>query len=184
MRAWLLCLGLIPFGCGSSGENGGSAGKADGGPDAGGSGGSGGSFLDSGGWIDSSFGGGVSDAGPSCEDTEQNGDETGVDCGGPCPPCGLGLGCVGPEDCLSFLCIGDLCCTLDTYEATTGLISGSGNICCNGTDTRLSVEDCGVGDNHSATAIDPNCAQAAEGEFNNGNCCAKITCQTANCGGN
>jgi hypothetical protein len=179
VRAWLLCLGLVPFGCGSSGEDQGAPGKADSGSDAGGIGGG---FVDSGGWVDSSFGGGASDASATCEDTEQNGDETGVDCGGSCSPCGLGPGCDGPEDCLSFLCIQGDCCTLGTYEVTTGLVSGTTNVCCNGSDEALSVEDCGVGDNHSAAAVAPNCAQATEGEFNNGNCCAKITCQKANCG--
>jgi hypothetical protein len=184
VRAWLLCLGLIPFGCGSSEEAGGSAGKAGNDPDAGESGGSGGSFVDSGGWLDSSFGGAAPDVGPSCADADQNGDETGVDCGGSCPPCAVGSGCNGPEDCLSFLCVGDLCCTMGTYEVTTGLVSGTGDVCCNGTDTRLSVEDCGVGNNHSATETEPNCAHATEGEFNDGNCCAKVTCQAANCAAN
>jgi hypothetical protein len=180
LRAWVVCLGLIPFGCGSSGEDAGSAGKA--GSDAA-AGGSGGGFVDSGSWLDASFGGSPNEAGASCNDGTQNGGETGEDCGGPCAPCGLGGGCDGPEDCLSFLCMEGQCCTLSTYEVTTGLVSGTGDVCCNGTDTRLSIEDCGVGDAHFADPVEPNCAHASEGAMNGGSCCAKITCQKANCGG-
>jgi hypothetical protein len=139
--------------------------------------------VDSGGWIDSGVGGSSgAPAGPGCGDGEQNGDETGIDCGGSCSPCGLGPGCDGPEDCLSFTCIEGQCCTLATYELTTGLVSGTADICCNGMDERLTVEDCGEGAAHSAEPTEPNCAHAAEGSENGGSCCAKITCQKANCG--
>jgi len=37
---------------------------------------------------------------PSCDDGERNGDETDVDCGGPCSPCALCRGCVGDGDCV------------------------------------------------------------------------------------
>jgi hypothetical protein len=38
---------------------------------------------------------------PSCNDSQQNGSETGVDCGGSCGPCGLGEGCDNDGDCLA-----------------------------------------------------------------------------------
>src|SRR5689334_1543065 len=39
---------------------------------------------------------------PSCSDGEQNGDESGVDCGAGCPlPCAVGLGCRSDADCAS-----------------------------------------------------------------------------------
>ncbi len=44
-------------------------------------------------------------AGPTCMDGSQNGDETGVDCGGAtCDPCGDGGGCLIDSDCASMVC--------------------------------------------------------------------------------
>ena len=44
-----------------------------------------------------------------CADNEQNGDETDVDCGGGCSPCGDGKSCAGNEDCSSGQCSGGTC---------------------------------------------------------------------------
>lgn len=50
---------------------------------------------------------GAPDAGASsCDDGEQNGDETDVDCGGSCDECNNGAACVSAEDCLSASCTG------------------------------------------------------------------------------
>ncbi|MEM6292135.1 MAG: hypothetical protein AAGA54_12745 [Myxococcota bacterium] len=46
---------------------------------------------------------------PACDDGMQNGDETDVDCGGACDPCGPGDDCDGPEDCDSGVCEGGTC---------------------------------------------------------------------------
>lgn len=46
---------------------------------------------------------------PSCSDGARNGGETDLDCGGPCPPCGAGQGCEGPQDCSSALCEAGSC---------------------------------------------------------------------------
>jgi hypothetical protein len=46
---------------------------------------------------------------PTCDDGLLNGDETDVDCGGPCAPCGDGLMCAVVEDCESGVCGGGLC---------------------------------------------------------------------------
>ena len=46
---------------------------------------------------------------PACDDLEQNGDETDVDCGGSCDPCVAGQSCLANEDCVSGTCEGDLC---------------------------------------------------------------------------
>jgi hypothetical protein len=59
-------------------------------------------------------GGGVAGAGatmsqPSCSDDMQNGDETDVDCGGGCPACADGLGCMAAGDCDSGVCTGAVC---------------------------------------------------------------------------
>lgn len=46
---------------------------------------------------------------PTCDDGLTNGDETYVDCGGSCPPCGDGLPCDDAADCESGLCDRGLC---------------------------------------------------------------------------
>ncbi len=54
---------------------------------------------------------------PSCTDRMQNQGEADVDCGGPCPACGLGLRCGGDGDCASGICDLDRCAS-----ARTGLV--------------------------------------------------------------
>jgi hypothetical protein len=39
----------------------------------------------------------------------KDGTETGVDCGGACPRCGLGKGCASAHDCLSAFCANGVC---------------------------------------------------------------------------
>jgi parallel beta-helix repeat protein len=46
---------------------------------------------------------------PTCSDGVQNGSETDVDCGGSCPPCANGQGCIGNPDCVSGNCVGNVC---------------------------------------------------------------------------
>lgn len=74
-----------------------------GGSDAGGSdaGGAGGGGADVGGNA-----GGSGGAEPSCDDSSKNGDETDVDCGGSCKPCGSGDDCNEAADCESHICDG------------------------------------------------------------------------------
>ena len=45
-----------------------------------------------------------------CHDGVKGGDETDVDCGGPCAPCEDGRACAAPEDCASARCVAALCC--------------------------------------------------------------------------
>ena len=45
----------------------------------------------------------------SCSNNVTDGNETDVDCGGPCAPCALGLSCVVDSDCASGLCNGSVC---------------------------------------------------------------------------
>ena len=45
----------------------------------------------------------------ACIDGVLNGDETGVDCGGACPACGVGLACDDASDCTSAFCAGGTC---------------------------------------------------------------------------
>lgn len=49
------------------------------------------------------------DAGPSCTDSIQNGDETHIDCGGSCDPCAECGSCEVDEDCVRGRCAGGLC---------------------------------------------------------------------------
>jgi hypothetical protein len=46
-----------------------------------------------------------------CDNQVQDGDETGVDCGGPCKPCGDGDPCGEGRDCSSKVCKDDHCAT-------------------------------------------------------------------------
>jgi len=73
-------------------------------------------------------------AGETCDDGEQNQDETDVDCGGVCAPCDLGDGCEGGDDCVSGYCDPtSLTCAQDPGETCT---DGAQN----GTETDI---DCG-----------------------------------------
>jgi hypothetical protein len=48
-------------------------------------------------------------AAASCGDGAQNGNETDLNCGGSCPPCATGDGCLIDADCESNLCTGTTC---------------------------------------------------------------------------
>jgi hypothetical protein len=52
-----------------------------------------------------------------CENGEQDGDETDVDCGGTCEPCGAGGQCTANEDCESMICGGGFCQTPTCYDS-------------------------------------------------------------------
>ncbi len=49
---------------------------------------------------------------PSCSNDMLDGDETDVDCGGACDPCGLGDDCQGAGDCETGFCADDSTCDL------------------------------------------------------------------------
>ena len=49
---------------------------------------------------------------PTCDDGEQNQDESDVDCGGPnCSPCAAGSMCADDSDCATASCVGNVCIT-------------------------------------------------------------------------
>ena len=59
---------------------------------------------------DASVDGGDATPAPTCDDGVQNGEETGVDCGGSeCEACEPGQGCEGAGDCASGLCQDNVC---------------------------------------------------------------------------
>ncbi|MBV1860348.1 MAG: hypothetical protein KUG77_18190, partial [Nannocystaceae bacterium] len=75
---------------------------------------------------------------PTCDDGEQNGDETGTDCGGgTCDMCPAGQGCEGPTDCLSGVCDTNVC---QAPACDDGFLNGDetdidcGGDTCNGCD--------------------------------------------------
>ncbi|MFO7567894.1 MAG: hypothetical protein R6X02_34960 [Enhygromyxa sp.] len=99
---------------------------------------------------------------PSCTDGVKNGDETDVDCGGGCDPCGDHQGCSIAADCQSGVCAGSFCAA-----------PGCGDAVQNGDETDL---DCGG-----------QCNGCAEGKSCNvdGDClsqyCAAGQCAAADC---
>lgn len=117
----------------------------------------------------------------SCMDAAHNGDETDIDCGGSCPPCETGQACAVPGDCSTRVCEGELCCSSSTYEKSTGQISGSALVCCDGDDTRLDLTMCGTGVNYFSEPEGANCATTTEGAMNDGSACVTITCRALSC---
>ena len=73
---------------------------------------------------------------PTCTDHVKNGDETGVDCGGPtCPPCANGVSCILDRDCASQMCFPSVC-QADLNGCTPGTatsIVGNANVAFGGT---------------------------------------------------
>lgn len=68
-----------------------------------------------------------------CENTQQDVDEgeTDIDCGGPCPPCGLGDGCSVPGDCDTLFCSGNLCANCTTPDScVTGFYCHQSDFTC------------------------------------------------------
>jgi IgGFc binding protein len=129
---------LLLAGCGSTGSSVASAG-------AGGTGGS----------LDGGTGGSGGSANGTCNDHVQNGDETGVDCGGSCPPC---VSCTTGSDCPSGVCTAGACAPA---ACTDGIRNGDE------TDT-----DCGG----SCPPCGPNAACNKDSDCQN-NACVHNLCQ-------
>ena len=100
-------------------------------------------------------------AGPTCSDNMMNGNETGIDCGGPdCPSCGTGQGCLTMNDCQSHVCNSSMVC------AAPSCIDGVQN----GTETDT---DCG---GPACDAINHQCSTGQ-------NCLVNDDCVTGTCNG-
>lgn len=66
-----------------------------------------------------------------CDDTVKNGEETGIDCGGPaCPPCSDGLSCSSPNDCQSDVCLYGTCAAPTCKDGTQN--GGEAGVDCGG----------------------------------------------------
>ena len=81
---------------------------------------------------------------PSCDDGVQNGQESGVDCGGPdCQACELGESCEASSDCASGYCTGEVC--VDESCATIECAPGKSCYRAVCYDACLSPDDCEAG---------------------------------------
>ena len=95
---------------------------------------------------------------PSNMDGIKNGDETGIDCGGPTAPqkCPPGQGCATTADCANTLCNAGLTC--DPPSSTDGLKNGTEtDIDCGG-GAPTNAAKCGIG--LACGAADANCASS------------------------
>jgi hypothetical protein len=142
-------------------------------------------------------------AAPTCADGVQNGNETGIDCGGgACSPCRAGRGCGFAGDCVSEVCFGRVCqrpaCddgVFNGQETDTDCGGPDCSACTAGSDCST-FEDCisGVCDNDicaapacadgvrngSETDVDcggPDCAGCAAGKL----CEFNADCASGNC---
>lgn len=95
---------------------------------------------------------------PACDDTDQNGSETDVDCGGSCPTCDEGQGCLVDSDCSSYLCTNSVCAASSCSDGVA-----------NGGETDV---DCG-GPACSGCGINFNCIENSD--------CESTTCQDGAC---
>jgi len=110
-----------------------------------------------------------------CTDKRSSAAETGIDCGGGCPPCEVGQTCRVHADCASLSCVNETCtaptCEDDAKnadEADTDC-GGSCKRCQAGSDCRQNL-DCEQG--VCANAEGSSCEQAP---------CAKLFCQVPTC---
>lgn len=65
----------------------------------------------------------------TCFDGAPNAGETGVDCGGPCPPCANGLGCLDAGDCQSGFCNGVCAACTSSASCSDGTWCGWAGAC-------------------------------------------------------
>jgi len=128
-----------------------------------------------------------------CSDNAQNGDETGIDCGGAtCAPCGVSEGCVTASDCASGRCEAQVCvcpagftddgagACADVDECAEDLDDCDANAACANTDGSFvcACSDGFEGDGTTCTPCAPGtwgagCAKACAG---GGSCFGDITC--------
>lgn len=117
---------------------------------------------------------------PTCTDLTQNGGETDIDCGGPCPACLLGDGCLINNDCQSTVCTAGICtlCSPGQMQSCGTMLPG---ICALGTKTCLAggnaYSACTGSPPQAETCnnLDDNC----DGSVDNG--LGQTTCGTGSC---
>ena len=117
--------------------------------------------------------GGGEASGPSCSDGIQNGDEIGLDCGGPdCPACAPAVACSEDDQCATGSCVDGFCC--DTP--------------CNGTCEACGAYACGPTGCLSTCLVDADCSpaymctsEAACKKRNGQTCGAASECASTHC---
>lgn len=145
---------------------------------------------------------------PSCSNGIQDGNETDIDCGGSCSPCGLGGGCAADNDCVTTtLCSGGQCvcapgrsdcngnpgdaCEVNTQFDDTNC-GACGNVCtlpnaveiCNMAQCLVAFCDAGYADCNAVTA--DGCEANTQFDDNNCGACGNVcpimtTCVNAVC---
>jgi formylglycine-generating enzyme required for sulfatase activity len=101
---------------------------------------------------------------PSCTDTQQNGTETDIDCGGlNCQRCTVGRKCSVGTDCQSGVCTGGLCtCPQGMVVIPTNQALG-GSYCMEQTEVTLSDYNAFVVANQPVRFQPPGCNEAVDG---------------------
>jgi hypothetical protein len=118
-------------------------------------------------------------AAPTCTDGMQNGSESDIDCGGPCPACVLGDGCFVASDCQSTYCTAGQCtvCSPGQTQSCGTMLPGA---CATGTRTCQMTGTFGScvpppGTPETCNNVDDNC----DGMVDNG--LGSSTCGTGAC---
>ena len=99
---------------------------------------------------------------PTCDDGEMNGEETGLDCGGPdCDPCDDGVECLVAEDCASGVCLDDLCAAARCDDDVAN--GDETDVDCGGPDCGAcdEGETCDVGEDCESAVCDDDVCVAA-----------------------
>jgi hypothetical protein len=109
-----------------------------------------------------------------CDDGVQNGDELGVDCGGPCKTC-LGSYCLFSSECASDVCYDHVCCTAPCAQTCTEC--GPDGKCRNIDQYQFDDNECSSLDGHACNG-QGKCALA-----NGQPCLENDDCASFNCKG-
>ena len=84
---------------------------------------------------------------PQCDNAMKDGDESGIDCGGSCPPCANGENCLSAEDCESSVCERGRCLVPNCTDGVrngdeTGTDCGGDCALCGGGQPCTSNDEC------------------------------------------
>ncbi len=116
----------------------------------------------------------------SCSDGKQNGDETGIDCGGACPNCN-GATCGTPADCRSMVCADGVCCDKDCSTSCNACaVPGKVGEC---TPVTKGFEDVGCAGPGKACNGDGVCADPASKKKVGESCSNDGECYAGACNG-
>jgi hypothetical protein len=116
----------------------------------------------------------------NCMDLMQNGAETDIDCGGPCPPCMNGEGCGTATDCQSGICTSGTCtfCSPGQTQSCGTMLPGAcsvGTRTCNMTGTAFGACQAPPGSPETCNNVDDDC----DGMVDDG--LGQTTCGTGAC---